>query len=396
MVTGTRDTSLPDAHRRIDTDALRERWPLEDLAARYGVRLRGSGRRLYGRCPFHDDHTPSLVVYPSSRSWFCFGCRQWGDAIDWVARLEGLDFARACELLGAGRLDPRPSRPPRPRPSPFADGLPGWALEALEAAAEIYHAALGRSMQARWYARARGIRAHAIARARLGFSSGCDLARGFHARGIPLGAARELGLLDRSGRELLGGRLVVPVVVGRQVVTMTGRAIDPRQEPRYLDLPLPTHLLGCDEAAGAGRPVLVEGVTDYLVALGWGYPACSPMGTHAAQNTRAQALALARQAELVVLAFDNDEGGRRAADDWSSLLGRKAAPVRWPPAVGDTGDLGRWPEGRLLFDRLLADAEARWRATRPPLDPAPAGAEPAAATFRISRSGQRAAEAIIR
>src|SRR5438094_720720 len=106
------------APQHIDTQALRERWPLDELAERYGVQLHGRGSRRYARCPFHQDRSPSLVLYLATRTWFCFGCRQWGDAIDWVARLEGLDFLGASEFLGA-HLEP--SGPVRARPRPATD-----------------------------------------------------------------------------------------------------------------------------------------------------------------------------------------------------------------------------------------------------------------------------------
>lgn len=349
---------------RVDTEALKARWPVEVLAERYGVPLRGRGRRLYGRCPFHDDRSPSLVVYPETRSWFCFGCRQWGDAIDWVARMEGIDFLESCRLLGADTGSPPPARarPTAPR-SPFADGLPGWALRTLRAAADVYREALPRSSEALAYLRARGIGGQAIGWAWLGYASGSDLVPGLRRREIPPEAARDLGLLNHRGREVLRGRLVVPVIAGGEVVTLTGRAVVHGLERRYLDLPLPPHLLGGDlvRQSRSRRVVLTEGVVDYLVALGWGLSAISPMGTHAAEQVRQEACAACEGSEVVLLALDNDEGGSEAADAWREWLGPKAAPITWPPDLGDVGDLGPNPDGRTRFLRLLADAEARWR-----------------------------------
>ncbi len=65
-----------------------------------GVQLRAQGRDLVGRCPFHDDGTPSLVVTPGKNLWNCLGaCRRGGGPIDWVMAAQGVSFRLAVELL---------------------------------------------------------------------------------------------------------------------------------------------------------------------------------------------------------------------------------------------------------------------------------------------------------
>ena len=346
---------------RFDTEALRERHPVAELAERYGLALRGQGEQRYALCPFHVEREPSLVIRPRRNRFTCYGCGANGDSIDFVRLMEGVDFVGACELLGGDRLGPaRPGRHQQARTAaPIPEDLPAGVLATLRAAAEIYHAALPRSARAVAYFRERGITADAVRLAGVGYCTGRDLGPGLAARGLDPRWARQTGLLDERGRERLRGRVTVPVTVGRQVVTMTGRAVVPSLKRRYLDLPLPPHLLGGDLVGGARwrRVVLVEGVVDYLVALGWGLPTISPMGTHAAKHVRAEARDASAGASLVVLALDNDEAGRRAGDAWSAWLGPTAALIAWPPDVGDVGDLGPRPDGRARFLALLADAE---------------------------------------
>jgi len=75
---------------------------VEQLARARGVKLIRKGADLHGRCPFHDDRTPSLVITPEKNLWHCFGaCNEGGTCIDWVMRTEGVSLRHAVELLRA-------------------------------------------------------------------------------------------------------------------------------------------------------------------------------------------------------------------------------------------------------------------------------------------------------
>ena len=68
-------------------DELIARNPIEDVVGQY-VSLKRSGSNLFGLCPFHSEKTPSFTVYPESRSYYCFGCQNGGDAIYLVDQLK--------------------------------------------------------------------------------------------------------------------------------------------------------------------------------------------------------------------------------------------------------------------------------------------------------------------
>lgn len=93
--------SLPNSARprrlRSQPPLARFRPYLAEVAARY-TRLRPVGARFVGRCPFHEDSRPSFVCYPDGR-FFCFGCLQWGDAVDLVSRLERISTREAAARL---------------------------------------------------------------------------------------------------------------------------------------------------------------------------------------------------------------------------------------------------------------------------------------------------------
>jgi len=79
-------------------ERVKETVPITDLAMQY-VELRPSGKNLIGRCPFHDDRSPSLVVFPETRSFHCFGCRAGGDVVNFLMLAMHLPFSEALSSL---------------------------------------------------------------------------------------------------------------------------------------------------------------------------------------------------------------------------------------------------------------------------------------------------------
>ena len=70
---------------------------IEEIVRQY-VPLHWVGRNLVGKCPFHDDRTPSFVVYPETHSFYCFGCRAHGDVLTFLMRFENLTFTEALQV----------------------------------------------------------------------------------------------------------------------------------------------------------------------------------------------------------------------------------------------------------------------------------------------------------
>ena len=88
------DSLLAKRIQRIKTS-----MPIVEVIGQYVDTLRPSGRTLVGQCPFHDDQTPSLVVYPHSETFYCFGCRSHGDVIGFVQQMEGMTFTQTLKAL---------------------------------------------------------------------------------------------------------------------------------------------------------------------------------------------------------------------------------------------------------------------------------------------------------
>ena len=338
-----------------DVDAIRAAHPITETVRDAGVELRQSGRRLAGRCPFHRDRQPSLVVYPATRSWFCYGCGAGGDVIDFVARFRGTGFRETAEFLGGSALAaPVPAKVVRLSRPPVMRAVAAEEVAVVEAAIEHYERATD-ARRVRRYLGERGVDAATAQAFRIGYAAG-GLARYLHERGIDVRVAEQLGLVSR-GRESFAGRVVIPDLDGEgRARWLTGRALDDR-EPRYLNLRAPVPLLGLARARslGARAVVVTEGPFDWLAACGWGMHAVALLGTHASRD----ALAALRAFRRVYLALDADGAGHRAAARIAAELGPRAVVVPLPAGAHDLGELGRRRDGREAFLRSLHQARTR-------------------------------------
>jgi DNA primase len=362
---------------REDPAVLKRRYPVEDVIARAGVRLRRSGGRLVGRCPFHEERTPSFTVYPDQGTYHCYGCGAHGDVFTFIMARERCSFAEAMARLTGGDLPPAP-RPLAPPAEPdltdrqrailtvtaraYADDL--TAARALDAALAVapalaeagrarLRAAHGvrRADAALAYLRARGVRDAVLAPTRVGWCEGDrlgDLAAGHGWAEAELVA---LGLLDGHGRERLAGRVVVPEVRAGQCAWLTGRAIGPDhpRRPKYLGVRAPRRALGLERAAGQALVIVVEGVIDYLVGLGWGLPVLALGGL----GLRPDELAALRHARRLMLLLDADRAGRAEAARLAALIGPRARVVHPPPPAKDLADLAHLPDGRARLAAAL-------------------------------------------
>ncbi|HUP24340.1 MAG TPA: CHC2 zinc finger domain-containing protein, partial [Thermoanaerobaculia bacterium] len=81
-----------------DIARLKQAVRIEDVVSHY-VPLRPSGRALMARCCFHDDHQPSLAVFPETQSFYCFGCQKHGDVITFLMAVERLTFPEVLGVL---------------------------------------------------------------------------------------------------------------------------------------------------------------------------------------------------------------------------------------------------------------------------------------------------------
>jgi DNA primase catalytic core len=325
-----------------DIERLKRQNPIEQVVSSYGVALRRSGPHLVGRCPFHRDTRPSLVVYPNTHSFFCFGCRAGGDVIDFVRRTQGINFREAIERLH-GTAQRQPGR------DDAGENRIAEDRRILTAACDVYHAALLQSRAAQRYLAERGIDLGVARQCRLGYGDGTALRSYLERRHFGLRRARELGLLGARGIETMSGRIVIPELRGGECVWLVGRALDDTRQPKYWGVARPKPILGFERVQGQSPIILTEGPFDYLTGVGWGLRICALVGTH----VRPERLSFLAHTRRVVLAFDTDLPGRTAAAELAMRLGPRAWVLNLPDDVKDINELGRRPGGQAIFLQLL-------------------------------------------
>jgi DNA primase len=327
-----------------------------------GVELRRSGRRLVGCCPFHEDRDPSLVVYVQTESYFCFGCDAGGDVIDFVGRLRGSAFKEtAASLMATGAPRVLPANVVRFPSGRRLQGIGDEGAAVVEAAASFYRVQCERSRRVRSYLRDRGVDDHTASRLRLGSAEG-GLARHLRDRGLSVDAAQQLGLLAGE-HDTLEGRVVIPDLdADGRATWLTGRSLD-GEGPRYLNLRVPSPLLGLTQARAvqAQAVVVTEGPFDWVTACNWGMHSVALLGTHVSHD----ALGALRSFRRVYLALDADGAGRRATAHLASELGARAVVVPLPEGVHDLNELGCRRGGREAFLHSLYKARARMEESWP-------------------------------
>lgn len=350
-----------------DLEAIKAAHPLDELAARYGLRLARSGPRFVALCPFHAEEHPSFTIFPASNSWWCFGCRRGGDAIDLVRLIEGVSFREAVAALGG--LLPMSTLGAAARPDVLSsrrrergDHSERWLAarasaegqRALDVAVACYAAELEESVTAQHYLARRGISGTLARACSLGYCSGSRLRDALRKAGVSLRAAWDVGLLaGREGTERFAGRITIPEVRTGHPVWLTGRLLDDRDDaPRYMSLPGARPLLGAERIAGQPAVVGTEGPFDYLTLTSWQIPAFAALGG----SLSPVALAELHDARVIYLAFDRDTPGQQAARSLARLLEGRARLVILPEGVKDVNELGLRQAGRLVFQACVVEA----------------------------------------
>ena len=310
---------------RLKTDISVER-----LVEGSGVELKAAGKDLLGRCPFHEDAQASLVVTPAKNLWHCFGCQIGGGPIDWMMKAKGVSFRHAVELLRAGTLDvPQLSRGRvRVLPAPVSIDATDQAL--LTEIINYYHERLKQTPEALAYLAKRGLNdAEMIERFQIGFADrtlGLRLPEKTRKAGGDIrGRLQKIGLWRESGHEHFNGSLVIPVIApSGEITEVYGRKINDNLRegtPKHLYLPGPHRGVWNESALAASREIILcEALIDAMtfwcagfhhVTAAYGIEGFTP--DHLAAFKR-------HGTKRVLIAYDRDEGGDRAAEKLSHQL----------------------------------------------------------------------------
>jgi DNA primase catalytic core len=316
-------------------DQLKQDISIQRLVEAQGIELKPHGHDLIGRCPFHDDHTPSLVISPKNNLWHCLGaCQTGGSVIDWVMKVEGISFRHAVELL---QTDYQPSLAAKSGVKrctipklPTTLVTQAENAQVLQQVVTYYHQTLKDSPEALAYLMHRGLtNAGMIDTFQLGFANrtlGYRLPAKTRKEGAAQrGQLQRLGLIRPSGHEHFTGSVVVPIVDAQgQVCEMYGRKINDHLRPGtplHLYLPGPHqgvwNLVGLQSSK---EVILCESLIDALTFWCAGYR--NVTASYGIEGFTADYLEAFQAAniERVLIAYDRDAAGDTAAEKLATKL----------------------------------------------------------------------------
>lgn len=352
-----------------------------DLLAVIGehITLKPKGREHVGLCPFHDDSSPSMrvVTHKGNAFYKCFACGAAGNAIDFMMNFHRMEFPDALRHL-ASKAGILLTERPRDRRS---DGVTKTDLQEIASFAArefqrwLRHAELG--AQARTVIASRGISDESVRQFQLGASpAGWDhllTAARREQKSVPALAAAGLVKARREGEgwfDMFRNRVMFPIAdeLGN-VIAFGARKIAEDDEPKYLNSPesavfsksraLYALHLAKKSIIDTRTVIVTEGYTDVIACHAAGFT--NVVATLGTALTRDHARILKRLCETVVLLFDGDEAGQKAADRALEVFFAEPIDVKicTLPEAKDPDELLRMEGGRERFAAALeASADA--------------------------------------
>ncbi len=311
-----------------EIERLKKEIAVERLVTGFGIELKRTGANLVGRCPFHDDRTPSLIVTPSTNLWRCMGkCNVGGSTIDWIMQTQGVSFRHAAELLRAGHPslaagNGRVVRQATTAKLPSPVTLDADNQQTLRDVVRFYHDTLKESPEALQYLKSRGLtHPEMIGHFKLGFANrklGLTLPEKNRKAGAEMrGRLQKLGILRESGHEHFNGSVVIPVFdLQGSITEMYGRKITPglrEGTPLHLYLPGPHQGVWNELAMEASKEIILcEALIDALTFWCAGFRnVIASYGVNGFTPDHKAALKK-HGTRRVLIAYDRDAAGEKA------------------------------------------------------------------------------------
>lgn len=349
-----------------------------DIASLIGsyVTLKRAGSNMTGLCPFHSEKTPSFTVFTAGNSFYCFGCGAGGDAITFLRRMENLEYTDAVEHL-AKRAGVRIPQTPALHEGRRYDK--NRFYEMNREAARFFHASLRadnpQARQAMDYLKnKRGLSDSTITHFGLGFAPDSFDVFTAHMRGKgytedELITGFLCGRSQKNGKLYDGfrNRVMFPIIdLSGNVIAFGGRVMD-GSEPKYKnssDTPVfkksrNLFALNFARTACSEQLVLCEGYMDVIALHAAGITnAVATLGT---ALTEEQARLMTRYTKKVIISYDMDEAGRRAADRAVRMFGDVGMEVKLL-TISDAKDPDEYIKkfGAERFRRMLEESRTKF------------------------------------
>ena len=355
-------------------DQIRQSNNIVEVISGY-LPLKKIGSNFKALCPFHQEKTPSFIVSPQKEIFHCFGCGEGGNVFNFLMKNEKISFIEAVERLaeraGISLPKDRASREESSRVSQEKKSL----FEINRHAADFFHRCLKNSIsaqKAREYLNKRGLKEEIIDKFGLGYAPGSG--RGLLEAAVNKGYSKEL--LEKAGlitfsekrndyRDQLFDRVIFPISdVQSRIIAFGGRVLGERL-PKYLNSPetavfykgkiLYALNLAKESIQKKNQIIILEGYTDVLTCHQFGVE--NSVATLGTALTRDHVSIISRYAEEVVIVYDADTAGVKAALRGLDLLigsGLKVKVVALPQGT-DPDDFLR-SQGAEKFQREISQS----------------------------------------
>ncbi len=350
---------------------LKMRTDITDLVSSYvSLDSRRQGRTHKGLCPFHNEKTPSFMVYEDTQSFYCFGCGAGGDAITFTMKIENLDYVEAVKFLAdrAGLSLPEDN---------YDDSLhqkKNRILAANREAARFFYSCLldEKNKHALNYFLNRGLTPQTIKHFGLGYApdSWDSLIKHMRSKGFSVNELYEADLVKKSTKngerfyDNFRNRMMTPIIdIRGNVIGFGGRVLDD-SKPKYVNTAdtlvyKKSHeVFAMNYAKNSKKDFLIvaEGYMDVIALHQAGFTnAVACLGTALTQE---QARLMKRYTDEVVLSYDSDEAGQKATKRAMQIFSDSGLKVRVLQLRG-----GKDPDeiikkhGKERFQSLLDGAE---------------------------------------
>jgi len=341
-----------------DIEKIKERLGIKELVESY-IKLEKAGKNFKGRCPFHNEKTPSFFVSPDRDNYYCFGCGAKGDIFTFVEQFEGVNFIDALKVL-ANRTGVKISNY-----SKEAEDRNKKIKEILELSTKYFEYNLSQKPEVLKYLKNRGLTEKTIKEWRIGFAPNGwhNLIKFLLSKKYTEDEILRSGVIKKSGSgrvyDTFRSRIIFPIFnsVG-QIVAFTGRTFGVEDSAKYLNSPetelfkKSEILYGFHVAKSNIRKndfaILVEGQVDTVMCHQAGY--VNTVASSGTALTDKQLESIFRISPRIVVAYDSDSAGFKASEKaWQMAL-----------SLGADVKIAPMPEGMDPADIILKDIE-EWK-----------------------------------
>ena len=345
-------------------EEIKNRLDIVDFISEY-VHLKHAGQNWKGLCPFHTEKTPSFTVSPSKQIYHCFGCNSGGDIFSFLVKYENVSFPEAVNILAkkAGvtlKISQKDA---------FKTGEKEVLLNIHKDAVSFFQQHLAGNEKAKQYFNKRGIDIKAQKLFSLGYAPKTwdALLNYLTGKGYKTDVIKKAGLVTQGTKgvyDTFRDRIMFPIYdLKGDVIAFGGRSIN-GDDPKYLNSPETLIfnkrmvLYGLQRAKESiketGYALFMEGYLDVITAHINGFSnAVAPLGT---AFTQEHAKLIKRFVGDVILVFDSDDAGRKAAKNAANILfesGLNVKIITFPDQEDPDSFLRK--NGKEAFQKLLDD-----------------------------------------